>query len=42
MVTLLTSPISSSLLEFQHGAFARKTFARPKKTLALQAINRLK
>ena len=27
----------SSLLEFQHGAFASKTCARPKKTPALQA-----
>ena len=28
---LLTRPISSSLLEFQHGAFANRTFAHPKK-----------
>ena len=28
---LLTRPIFSSLFEFQHGAFAGKTFARPKK-----------
>ena len=30
-------PIFSCLFEFQHGAFASKTFARPKKTFALQA-----
>ena len=34
----LGSPIFSSLLEFQHCAFASKTFARPMKTPALQAI----
>ena len=34
---LLTRPIFSSLFEFQHGVFAGKTFARPKKTPALQA-----
>ena len=34
----LTRPISSSLQEFQHGAFAIKTVrARPMKTPALQA-----
>ena len=34
----LTRPISSSLREFQHGAFAIKTIrARPMKTPALQA-----
>ena len=32
-----TRLISTSLLEFQHGAFASTTFARPKKTPALQA-----
>ena len=32
-----TRLISTSLLEFQHSAFASKTFARPKKTPALQA-----
>ena len=32
-----TRLISTSLLEFQHGAFVSKTFARPKKTPALQA-----
>ena len=32
----LTCPISSSLREFQHGALRAKTFARPKKTPALQ------
>ena len=32
-----TRPISSSLLEFLRGAFASKTFARLKKTPALQA-----
>ena len=31
--------ISSSLLEIQHGGFASKTFARPKKTPALQAMS---
>ena len=36
-VLLLTRPIFSSLFEFQHGAFTGKTFARPKKTPALQA-----
>ena len=36
----LTRPISSSLREFQHGAFAIKTIrARPMKTPALQAKN---
>ena len=37
---LLTNPIFSSLFEFQHiyGASASKTFARPKKTPALQAM----
>ena len=34
---LLTRPIFSSILEFHHGAFVSKTFARPKKTPALQA-----
>ena len=35
----LTRPISSSLREFQHGAFAIKTIrARPMKTPALQAM----
>ena len=34
---LLTRPISSSLVDFQQGAFASKTFARTKKTPALQA-----
>ena len=32
-----TRPISSSLLEFQHGTFVTKTFVRPKKTPALEA-----
>ena len=33
---LLTRPILSSLFEFQRGAFASKTLARPRETLALQ------
>ena len=38
MTRRLTRPISSSLREFQHGAFAIKTIrARPMKTPALQA-----
>ena len=37
----LTRPISSSLREFQHGASRTKTFAHPKKTPALQAINNI-
>ena len=32
------SPIFSLLFEFENGAFASKTFPRPKKTPALQAI----
>ena len=38
---LLTRPIFSILFEFQHGTFATKTFARPKKTPALQANDKL-
>ena len=37
---LLTRPIFSSLFEFQQGAFACKTFLRPKKTPALQASDK--
>ena len=34
---LFSRPVSSSGLEFQHGAFMSKTFAHPKKTPALKA-----